>query len=140
IVRSFPTLNNSGDRIMLLDNYTRIIDSLEYSSTWGGTGGKSLERINPFGISSDQSNWITSTDPSNGTPGRLNSSAPKDHDVAVIDFHSNQQQPTIGEPVSFSINLANLGLNDDSFVVSLYESNAEGDKLNLLETLQIDNL
>jgi len=140
IVRSFPTLNNSGDRIMLLDNYTRIIDSLEYSSTWGGTGGKSLERINPFGNSSDQSNWVTSTDPSNGTPGRLNSSAPKDYDVAVIDFYSNPQQPIIGEPVTFSIDLANLGLNIASFVVSLYESNTEGDKLNLLETLQVENL
>lgn len=140
IIKSFPSLNNSGDRLMLLDNYNRIIDSLDYSSDWGGTDGRSLERINPFGNSTEQSNWATSTDPDNGTPGKINSTAPKDYDVAITNFYSNPQQPVIGETVSLFADITNNGLNDAAFNLLLYESNSAGEKLNLIETVNIENL
>ena len=140
IIKSFPSLNNSSDRLMLLDNYNRIIDSLDYSSDWGGTDGRSLERINPFGSSIEQSNWATSADPDNGTPGKINSTAPKDYDVAVTNFYSNPQQPVTGEPVSLFADISNNGLNAASFNLHMYESNSAGEKLNLLETVNIENL
>ncbi|KUG24996.1 hypothetical protein ASZ90_005192 [hydrocarbon metagenome] len=140
IIRSFPVLNNSGDRIMLLDNYDRVIDSLNYTSQWGGTNGRSLERINPFGSSTEPSNWITSTDPSNGTPGKINSVAPKDYDVAIKEFYSNPEQPVVGETVTLFVDLLNDGLNTASFDLKLFESNSSSEKVSFLEVINIENL
>jgi len=140
IIRSFPVLNNSGDRVMLLDNYDRVIDSLDYTSQWGGTNGRSLERINPFGSSTELSNWITSTDPSNGTPGKINSVAPKDFDVAIKEFYSDPEQPVAGETVMLFVDLINDGLNTASFDLKLFESNSSSEKVSFLEVINIENL
>ncbi len=56
IISGFPTLNNSSDILMILDTLNRIIDSLEYFSSWGESD-RSLERIDPFGMSTSVSNW-----------------------------------------------------------------------------------
>ncbi|MGZ4123462.1 MAG: lamin tail domain-containing protein [Tumebacillaceae bacterium] len=74
-------LSNSGDGVALFsdangDNLAQsgeVIDSVEFSSTWGGNGtGYSLERISPTGTSQSSTNWASST-VSGGTPGSLNS-------------------------------------------------------------------
>ena len=44
-INSFPSLNNTGDKIILIDSLGRTIDSLEYTTEWGGKYGRSLERI-----------------------------------------------------------------------------------------------
>ncbi|HZY10686.1 MAG TPA: lamin tail domain-containing protein, partial [Bacteroidota bacterium] len=46
-ISQMPTffLNNSGDAVALFDSRGVPIDSVRYSPTWGGTGGKSLERM-----------------------------------------------------------------------------------------------
>ena len=46
IVFSLPSLNNTGDAVVIKDSLGIIIDSLSFLPSWGGnTGGKSLERI-----------------------------------------------------------------------------------------------
>jgi len=45
IISGFPNLNNTGDRVMILDSLNRVIDSLEFYSSWGGKNGVSLERV-----------------------------------------------------------------------------------------------
>ena len=35
-ISSFPTLNNTNDKVILLDSLNRVIDSLKYFSNWGG--------------------------------------------------------------------------------------------------------
>lgn len=77
-VTSFPSLNNSGDDIILRSDAGLQIDKLTYSSAWyqdeaKNDGGYTLERINTNSICSSSNNWIASNDPSGGTPGLLNS-------------------------------------------------------------------
>jgi hypothetical protein len=77
-VSSFPSLNNSGDKITLLDSLGNRLDELDYALSWykfdgTSTGGISLERINPFHPCSDASNWKGATHPDGGTPNEQNS-------------------------------------------------------------------
>lgn len=77
-VSSFPSLNNSGDKITLLDSLGNPLDEVDYALSWykfDGTsiGGISLERINPYHPCSDASNWKGATHPDGGTPNEQNS-------------------------------------------------------------------
>jgi hypothetical protein len=57
--RNLPValFSNSGDGAVLFDSRDSQMDSLFYSPSWGGGGGRSLERIAPEGASTDQLNW-----------------------------------------------------------------------------------
>lgn len=77
-VSIFPTLNNASDRLVLKDPNEEVIDSVHYSGSWykdenKEAGGWTLERIDPENACENESNWIASTDPSGGTPGKQNS-------------------------------------------------------------------
>ncbi len=79
-IASFPSLNNTGDRLFLRDALISIIDSVPYSDTWyrdavKAAGGWSLELINPTLSPScaPAANWIASNGILGGTPGQLNS-------------------------------------------------------------------
>ena len=69
----FPSLNNSGDSVYLFDMTGKIIDSLSFSSDWGGQAGRSLEKLNPSFHSHLAERWGTCVDPSKMTPGVVNS-------------------------------------------------------------------
>jgi len=75
---SFPSLNNTGDDIVLKYSDGTIIDKISYTDNWYADafkkqGGYSLERINISLQSSTESNWKTSTALIGGTPGEINS-------------------------------------------------------------------
>ncbi len=70
-VASFPSLNNTGDRVGITVGGVEI-DAVPYTSAWGGTDA-SLERRDPRGPSTSAANFGTSTDPARATPGRQNS-------------------------------------------------------------------
>ncbi len=77
-VTLFPSLNNSGDKITLLDTLGNHLDEVEYALSWYkfdgiSTGGISLERMNPYHPCSDASNWKGATHPDGGTPNEQNS-------------------------------------------------------------------
>ena len=77
-VVSFPSLNNAGDEIKLIDNNGAQIDFLEYTDDWykdeiKKSGGYSLELINPNDPCSDDANWSASNSSTGGTPGIENS-------------------------------------------------------------------
>lgn len=77
-VTTLPTLNNNGDRLVLMDRFNTPADSLSYDATWyrdedKGSGGWTLERIDPENACELRSNWNASNDPSGGTPGKQNS-------------------------------------------------------------------
>ncbi len=77
-ISNWPSLNNSGDSLTLIDNTGSLIDSLNYSSNWyndasKNSGGWSLEQIYANSICLDSCNWAASVDISGGTPGRVNS-------------------------------------------------------------------
>jgi hypothetical protein len=76
-VTNFPTLNNSGDAIVLKNKDALTIDSVNYTTAWYGDadkkeGGWSLEKIDANNICAEADNWIASTDLSGGTPGKQN--------------------------------------------------------------------
>ncbi len=80
-----PSLNNGGDLLALRTSSGRVIDSVRWASSWGGTGGVSLERRLPESRSALAASWGSSTSPARATAGALNSITPVDHDLAVTD-------------------------------------------------------
>ncbi len=78
VVSSFPSLNNSGDDIVLLDTGENVIDQLSYDLSWyqdvnKEDGGYTIEQINPFAACTNPSNWRGSQDVLGGTPSAENS-------------------------------------------------------------------
>lgn len=67
----WPALNNGGDTVLLYREGS-VIDSVAYTSTWGGADGISLERIDPRAPSTS-SNFGSSLAPNGATPGTQNS-------------------------------------------------------------------
>ncbi|MFQ5675803.1 MAG: hypothetical protein ACE5G1_07910, partial [bacterium] len=108
ILKSFPSLNNDFDSVVLYDLAGTVIDRVDYRSDWGGDLGVSLEKINPGLASSDKTNWSSSVAPAGGTPGETNSiftqTLPSAADIKI-------------EPNPFSPN--NDGIDD--FTIVRYE-------------------
>ena len=83
-VSSFPSLNDTGDDMILRDASGNIISVVFYRSDWYNdpikqNGGWSLEQIDPNSSCSGKSNWKAAADNSGGTPGiknSVNASAP----------------------------------------------------------------
>ena len=67
-----PSLNNTGDTVILKDRDERKIDLVVYEGK-SESIGKSLERVNPGLPSADVKNWRTSIDLTGASPGRKNS-------------------------------------------------------------------
>ncbi|MGY3091389.1 hypothetical protein ACVWYF_004455 [Hymenobacter sp. UYAg731] len=74
---NFPSLTNAGDQLVLRGRDGRTLFEVAYSDTWyrdaiKKDGGWSLEMIDTNNYCAGASNWIASTDPTGGTPGRVN--------------------------------------------------------------------
>ncbi|GIV40863.1 MAG: hypothetical protein KatS3mg034_0173 [Vicingaceae bacterium] len=74
----WPSLNNSGDNIILYSDASVKIDAVNYDLSWykntsKDDGGWSLEQINPFLPCSGIDNWQASNNTNGGTPGQVNS-------------------------------------------------------------------
>ncbi len=114
--------SNSGDGVVLFDSRDSQMDSLFYSPGWGGSGGRSLERIATGGASTDPSNWGTSLDPSGGSPGCINTLAQKDNDLAISTVSISPASPTAGGSFTLSAVVQNAGINPaSSYTVSFFE-------------------
>ena len=92
-VSNFPTLNNSGDKIILLDPTGLKVDSLKYNLKWYNDadkqqGGWSLELLNSDTLRYDSANWLPSHDVMGGTPGKKNSQDGKFFDQTPPTLHS----------------------------------------------------
>ncbi len=121
IIKSFSALNNSGDKLILLDSLNRVIDSLEYNPVWGGSDGVSLERINADSSSTDHGNWGSSISRYKATPGYINSLTPKENDICVSGIISSPLYPVFGDNVSLRVKIKNTGLSSAPYSLRLYE-------------------
>lgn len=75
---NFPSLNNSGDSLEILNSSGTVVDFAYYSDSWyqdenKEDGGYSLERIDPSYACPSDGNWRASNDIKGGTPGAVNS-------------------------------------------------------------------
>jgi hypothetical protein len=120
-ISPFPTLNNTDDKLILLDSLNRVIDSVFYSSAWGGSDNKSIERVDVTLSSTDSSNWKTSKSIFNATPGTYNSVTQKDFDLLSDDIVFTPKFPLFGENVNVSAFVKNIGKNSAVFSIDLYE-------------------
>ncbi len=78
-VSNWPSLNNRGESIVLLNKNFGLVFSVNYTNLWYKSidkddGGWSLEMIDTDFPCKGSGNWIASEDPSGGTPGRENAS------------------------------------------------------------------
>lgn len=115
---SWPTLNNTGDTLMLIDESGSTIDSLVYATEWYNNnekdeGGWTLEKITLDSKCEGKYNWAASLSSSGGTPGEPN---------AWSLQHEDTSPPTI------------LGalVEKDSLKVWLNEATVQGNYLALI--------
>lgn len=139
VVRNFPILNNNFDSVILIDSLNRTIDSLEFNSSWGGTSGLSLERINPDLSSIDSINWGSSKNKFGATPGIINSLSEKDYDVIVKNIFFSPPYPLYGENISISVEIENAGRETALFKIELFED-IDNDSIPDLHLESIENL
>lgn len=86
-LNEFPSLNNSGDLLKLVDHQGTTIDSILYSENWyhdsvKKSGGWTIEIIDPDNQCGDEDNWTASVDVRGGTPGKINSVDADNPDLA----------------------------------------------------------
>ncbi len=109
ILNRWPSLNNDGDTLCLLDSANRVIDRLmykvsQYASSWKASGGWSLERIDAERLCRQSVNWAESIDPRGCSPGYRNScegSKPDSGKTAIIQVFPDQPDVlriTLNEP------------------------------------------
>ena len=77
-ISGFPSLDNNGGFLSLMDQNKKIIYAVQYSSDWHQNdlkknGGWSLEMIDTKNPCSGGNNWVSSKDTNGGTPGKKNS-------------------------------------------------------------------
>jgi hypothetical protein len=77
-VTAFPTINNAGEPLSLMDPSGLLIDSVNFSPQWHADedkeqGGWSLELIDPQNTCAEEGNWTSAEAPEGGTPGKQNS-------------------------------------------------------------------
>lgn len=90
---SLPSLNNSGDDVILRTGSDELIDKISYDDTWyndalRALGGYSIERINPESICSGSNNWKATVDDNGGTPGTQNAVFDNSPDETAPDVES----------------------------------------------------
>ncbi|MEN3037912.1 MAG: lamin tail domain-containing protein [Candidatus Kryptonium sp.] len=115
-----PTLNNSGDAVVIYDHTGFKVDSLFYHGNWGKTGF-SIERIDFEEPTTDSSNWSIPSDSVKATPGRENSSKRKDYDLKIqsVETPSSIDQ---GEVLSVKVVVQNFGLKSiNEFSIKVYK-------------------
>ena len=118
---NIPSLNNSGDELVLFDNSDRVIDSLYYKNSWAvSNNGLSLERISSDNTSNDSTNWASAKTIMRGTPGYINSVTKKEFDVMLSSIIINPLTPFEGENVLIRAVIKNIGRQMAQNVVAEY--------------------
>jgi len=108
VTSGFPTLNNNGDLIYLLDFSGAVIDSLQYDGAWGGGIEISLEKI-WHERANDAMNWLPSVATIGATPGSFNSRSPRDVDMMAGALLIQPNKPRAGEIVRLQATGYNRG-------------------------------
>lgn len=109
IKSSFATLNNDADAVVIADPTGFAVDSIAYRSTWGGTNGKSLERIDSASASNEPGNWGSSQYVPYATPGTVNSLSKKKRDISVEEIFLSPMSPMVNQEFEIGVVVKNIG-------------------------------
>ena len=111
-ITSFPSLNNTGDDLTLLNLFGNSIDVVSYTDAWYNnvsiTSGYALEKIEATYPCQLQANWAASQAAIGGTPGQTNSVAGVFTDtlppaIATVSVGGNNVMVLFfSEPVTFA--------------------------------------
>ena len=129
IKANFPALNNDFDAVVILDPTEFAIDSVAYNSSWGGTGGKSLERIDTAAASNQPENWGSSRNPQGATPGTVNSLTKKEYDVSMDKIFLPASFPVAGCPFEVEATVKNIGCQTVSNIFVRFFLDANNDSI-----------
>lgn len=119
----FPTLNNTGDTLILTDQSGQVIDRVVYLAAWHENtakrdGGWTLERINPDLPCLERDNWRSCPALPGGTPGKPNASwqkapdteaprlaaaFPLDATTLQLTFSEGLDRATVDNPTAYQI-------------------------------------
>jgi hypothetical protein len=108
----FPSLNNSGDDIVLRDSSGILLDSLRYSSGWA-TSRKAAERRSLDLSSALKTNWGSPAD-TTGSPGQPNVIAPDTQPPVLTAFNiidDQQLQLIFDEQLADITQYGNFGIS-----------------------------
>ncbi|MGM0545514.1 MAG: lamin tail domain-containing protein [Bacteroidota bacterium] len=136
---SFPALNNGGDQIIIRDQNGALLDSLEYTSNWGGDE-VALERRTVDVSGTYQSNWGNSPN-GFGTPGTDNEIEPDQipPNLTILDIiNSSSIEIRFDEPI-LRQSLENLANYRFSESIGIDQATANSDRsvsLDLASDLQ----
>jgi len=118
---SFPALNNDGDAVVLWDDLGRRIDSVHYSSGWGGETAISLERKAVTIGSNAPENWGSAQNELGATPGARNSWLPPAYDLGIKSFRISPVRVLAPAEIALEIQVENTGENPLAFQLILFE-------------------
>ena len=109
----WPSLNNAGDQLKLLNQNGTLIDQVNYVDSWykdatKKAGGYTLELIDPLSVCKESQNYTASIDQSGGTPGRQNSIYLRNRTNAPLQFTSVILKDSLTVLLNFSIGLDSL--------------------------------
>ncbi len=146
---SFPSLNNSGETIELLDNTGSSIDKVEYELAMyqdavKDDGGWSLEKINPNSPCFNSQNWAASTDINGGTPGAINSINANTVDtespsaISAYAIANNQIEITLSEPIDTALFNSTTTISNGRTITSYTSLNTFGTQLLLTVSPLLD--
>lgn len=110
LVKTLPTINNSGDELKIRSSDGTLIDSVAYTSSWGGKNGLSLERKKYSDESNSTFNWGSSVSLNNATPGMYNSISPRNYDMTVTDVTFSRPFGFEDSSIVIRCNASNIGL------------------------------
>jgi len=136
LVTSFPTLNNDGDKVILLDSLYRVVDSLAYLPEWSSTVKTSLERISFDNTSTDARNWLSAETKYRATPGYINSVTPKNIDIVLTTLSSSPAYPVKGDVITPTATIRNNGTATAADIhVSFSFQTGSGSTIALMDTV-----
>jgi hypothetical protein len=120
---SWPSLNNTGDRLTLQDLTGNIIFTVAYTDTWYGDaikkeGGWSLELIDPNNLCGEENNWSASEAPEGGTPGKLNSINAGKPDISPPVLLKAEIQDSLTIKLFFNEALDTLHCLKENFIIN----------------------
>lgn len=143
---SFPTLNNTGDQLVLKDEKGNPVHEISYDLGWyhdqsKDGGGWTIEMTNPFDLCKGKNNYAASVNVNGGTPGETNSNWSTQPDTlapmitGVVALHDSAIAVLFGESMdSSSLNNTMINISGGLTIVSKQVVGVHNDSLILCLT------